>query len=98
MKRRFQSPRYGFNKQTFLFIAGLAGVAHETLLEHAERPTLLVLFAAMMGLPAFLGPGQSQHPITPAQEVVGEAVQQDEQRIAEQQTMRQLTEHSQERE
>lgn len=37
-----------------LFVAGLAGVAHETLLAKAERPTLLLLFAAMLGLPAFL--------------------------------------------
>lgn len=37
-----------------LFLGGLAGVGHETLLVHAERPTLLILFAAMMGLPAFL--------------------------------------------
>lgn len=32
----------------------MLGVAHETLLQHSERPTLLILFAAMMGLPAFL--------------------------------------------
>ena len=38
-----------------LFAAGLAGVFHETVLTTAERPTLLILFAAMMGLPAFLG-------------------------------------------
>jgi hypothetical protein len=46
-----------FNRNTVLFVGGLLGTAHETLLEHAERPTLLVLFAAMMGLPAFLSPG-----------------------------------------
>ncbi len=37
-----------------LFLAGLAGVGHETLIASAERPTLLILFAAMLGLPAFL--------------------------------------------
>jgi ABC-type xylose transport system permease subunit len=37
-----------------LFLGGLAGVAHETLVATVERPTLLILFAAMMGLPAFL--------------------------------------------
>lgn len=37
-----------------LFLAGLAGVAHETLIAKVERPTLLLLFAAMLGLPAFL--------------------------------------------
>lgn len=37
-----------------LFSAGLAGVFHETVIVTTERPTLLLLFAAMMGLPAFL--------------------------------------------
>jgi len=37
-----------------LFLGGLAGVAHETVLSSADRPTLLILFAAMLGLPAFL--------------------------------------------
>lgn len=37
-----------------LFVGGLAGVAHETLIAAKERPTLLILFAAMLGLPAFL--------------------------------------------
>lgn len=37
-----------------LFVGGLIGVGHETISTQAERPTLLLLFAAMMGLPAFL--------------------------------------------
>ena len=37
-----------------LFFGGFAGAFHETVVAHAERPTLLLLFAAMMGLPAFL--------------------------------------------
>lgn len=41
-------------RDLMLFLGGIAGVGHETLLTHAERPTLLILFAAMMGLPAFL--------------------------------------------
>lgn len=41
-------------RDLILFVGGLAGVAHETLIASAERPTLLILFAAMMGLPAFL--------------------------------------------
>lgn len=36
-----------------LFVFGLAGIAHETLIARAERPSLLLLFAAMLGLPAF---------------------------------------------
>ena len=42
-------------RATVLFVAGLAGIAYETLAEHGERPTLLILFAAMIGLPLFLG-------------------------------------------
>lgn len=41
-------------KANLLFLGGALGVVHETLIAHAERPTLLILFAAMMGLPAFL--------------------------------------------
>ena len=37
-----------------LFFAGLAGVAYEAAAQSGERPTLLLLYAAMMGLPAFL--------------------------------------------
>ncbi|HEU4539662.1 MAG TPA: hypothetical protein VFR23_00920, partial [Jiangellaceae bacterium] len=37
-----------------LFAGGLAGIAYETLAQAGERPTLLILFAAMIGLPAFL--------------------------------------------
>ena len=37
-----------------LFAVGLLGVIHETLLTDLDRPSLLVLYAAMMGLPAFL--------------------------------------------
>jgi hypothetical protein len=42
------------SRDSLLFLAGLAGVAHETLIANVERPTLLLLFAAMIGLPAFL--------------------------------------------
>jgi len=38
-----------------LFTAGLLGVMNEAVIrDGGERPTLLVLFAAMMGLPVFL--------------------------------------------
>lgn len=41
-------------RDVILFFGGLAGVVHETLFASAQRPELLVVFAAMMGLPAFL--------------------------------------------
>lgn len=37
-----------------LFFAGIAGVAHQTVIAPHPSESLLVLFAAMMGLPAFL--------------------------------------------
>jgi hypothetical protein len=46
--------RWPLIRDVALFVAGLAGVFHETVVASGERPTLLILFAAMMGLPAFL--------------------------------------------
>ena len=37
-----------------LFTFGLAGVVYETVVVQADRPTLLILFGAMLGLPLFL--------------------------------------------
>lgn len=42
------------SRDVVLFVAGLAGIFHETVVVHAERPSLLLLFAAMCGLPAYL--------------------------------------------
>ncbi len=52
-----QGAQWFFSKLTrdvILFTTGLAGVFHETVLTNAERPTLLFVFGAMIGLPAFL--------------------------------------------
>lgn len=38
-----------------LFTVGLLGIVHETAFTQSSDPQLLVLFAAMCGLPAFLG-------------------------------------------
>jgi hypothetical protein len=46
--------RFRISRDGVLFLAGLLGVLHETAFVDQERPTLLLLFAAMMGLPAFL--------------------------------------------
>lgn len=48
------SRRIRISRDGVLFAAGLLGVLHETAFVNEERPTLLLLFAAMMGLPAFL--------------------------------------------
>ena len=41
-------------RDVILFLFGIGGVTHETLSGVPERPTLLLLFAACMGLPLFL--------------------------------------------
>lgn len=49
--------RWGrISRDTVLFLIGLLGIVHETLLTSGpERPTLLLIFAAFMGLPLALG-------------------------------------------
>lgn len=42
------------SRDTVLLVVGILGVAHETLVSNTDRPTLLLLFAAMIGLPAFI--------------------------------------------
>lgn len=37
-----------------LFVVGIAGIIYEVVVDKLERPTVLVLLAAMVGLPAFL--------------------------------------------
>jgi hypothetical protein len=37
-----------------IFGTGIIGIIHEIFFSTSDRPTLLILFAAMIGLPAFL--------------------------------------------
>ena len=48
-RRRFRITRDGI-----LFVFGLAGIVYETVINNGDNPTLLILFGAMCGLPAFL--------------------------------------------
>lgn len=43
-----------------LFVAGLSGITYETVWDKTDRPTLLVLFGAMVGLPALLHVDESR--------------------------------------
>lgn len=51
-----QPPRSSLTRwrDSILFAAGLGLIVHEAVRDGAERPTLLILYAAMIGLPAFL--------------------------------------------
>lgn len=42
-----------------LFVFGLMGITYETIVEHTDRPTLLIVFAGMAGLPVFLHKDES---------------------------------------
>jgi hypothetical protein len=58
--------RFRVSRDTILFTVGLLGIAYETLVDKADRPTLLILFAAMVGLPAFLRADEARdRPTTP---------------------------------
>lgn len=46
-------------QKALLFFSGLGLLIHEAMREGAERPTLLLAFLAMMGLPAFF-PARSE--------------------------------------
>ena len=47
-------PPWSRARDAALFIGGLLGVLHETLFFGGERPSLLILYGAMMGLPFVL--------------------------------------------
>lgn len=49
--------RWPFIRNVILFFGGLLGVGFEAVARSGERPSLLLLYAAMMGLPAFLRNG-----------------------------------------
>lgn len=46
--------KWRLSRDSVLFVAGLLGILHETVVSAVERPYLLILFATMSGLPAFL--------------------------------------------
>jgi hypothetical protein len=51
---KIQVPTARLSRDTILFVSGLAGIIYETLINGGDKPTLLILFGAMVGLPAFL--------------------------------------------
>jgi hypothetical protein len=49
-----QRRRLRLSRDTIIFLLGIAGIIYETVVENGDKPTLLILFGAMIGLPAFL--------------------------------------------
>ena len=52
-QRRTPRPPWPAVRDAILFMTGLAGIVYEAL-SGLERPTLLLLYAALVGLPSFL--------------------------------------------
>jgi hypothetical protein len=55
-------------RDLILFVAGLAGVVYETVVVKIDRPTLLIVFSGMMGLPVFLRRDEKDPPNDPPQQ------------------------------
>lgn len=47
-------PAARVSRDTILFIAGLTGLGYETVIANAEKPTLIIAFVGMLGLPLFI--------------------------------------------
>lgn len=43
------------SRDTILFVVGLIGLTYVTIQNGPERPTLIIAFVGMMGLPLFIG-------------------------------------------
>lgn len=55
----FRLPPFTVVRTVVLFVGGMAGMAYQTVVEHADRPSLIVAFLTMLGLPIFLGKDES---------------------------------------
>ena len=62
-------------RDSVLFVAGLSGIAYETLVTNVDRPTLLILFAGMVGLPAFLRTDEKQAARSAVDKIVEQIVE-----------------------
>jgi len=56
--RRWKHP----SRDAVLFIVGILGIIYETGFDNIDRPSLLVVFSAMIGLPAFLHQDEARQP------------------------------------
>lgn len=55
-------------RENVRFAAGLAGLAYEMIVEHSDRPVLLGVFAAMIGLDVVAGSLTQKGPSSNADE------------------------------
>ena len=50
-------------RATVLFGTGVAGIIYETVVSQTDRPTLLILFSALVGVPLFLKADEKTTPV-----------------------------------
>jgi hypothetical protein len=61
VKKRAAGLSFPLIRDILLFVFGMIGVGYETVFTKIDRPTLLLLYAAMLGLPAFLNANESRN-------------------------------------
>jgi hypothetical protein len=52
-------------RSALLFLGGFFGAGYEVVIDHIERPSVLILLGGMMGLPAFIGRKPGSDPTSP---------------------------------
>jgi hypothetical protein len=52
-------PRWPFIRDVVLFVVGILGIAYQTVVAASPDPSLLLVYAAMCGLPIVLHKDQS---------------------------------------
>jgi hypothetical protein len=62
---RFRIPRAKITRDTILFVVGLGGIVYETVSGGAEKPTLIIAFVGMVGLPLFIRNDEQRQPPPP---------------------------------
>ena len=54
MSARDKTPKLSVARDRIIFCVGIGGIIYETVVEKVDRPQLLLLYAAMVGLPAWM--------------------------------------------
>jgi hypothetical protein len=53
-RKRIRKWHIRLSRDVVIFVIGIVGILHEIFLSVTDRPYLIILFGAMIGLPAFL--------------------------------------------
>lgn len=59
---RFKAIKAKISRDTILFLGGLSGLVYETISGGQEKPTLIIAFVGMLGLPLFIRNDEDKKP------------------------------------